>query len=315
MQDTSSPLIPRHGRLWLLLGLSVSAAFFILGFFGREVYRQAPPIPLEVRAADGRVVMTHDGALTGQTVWQSTGGQQLGSIWGHGAYQAPDWTADWLHREATTLLDLWSTREHGASYAELDVERQAALRARLKKELRTNTFDASTGVATISPDRAEAIARVARHYDDLFGGAAALDQLRDDYAMHDVVVPDAGRRATLTQFFFWTSWASATNRPGRDITYTNNWPHEPLIDNVPSAGNVLWSIISVVLLLAGVGAIAWRMAFTTEPEAASEAPVSDPFTGLTLTPSMRAIAKYVAVVVALFVVQVLLGALTAHYTV
>ena len=315
MQDTSSPIIPRHGRLWLLLGLSVSAAFFILGFFGREVYRQAPPIPTEVRTTDGRVVMTRDGALTGQTVWQSTGGQQLGSIWGHGAYQAPDWTADWLHREATALLDIWSTREHGVTYGELDVERQAALRARLKKELRTNTFDAGTGVATISPDRAEAIAGVARHYDDLFGGAPALDQLRDDYAMHDVVVPDAGRRATLTQFFFWTSWASATNRPGHDITYTNNWPHEPLIDNVPSAGNVLWSIISVVLLLAGVGAIAWRIAFTTESEAVGEAPVSDPFTGLTLTPSMRAVAKYVAVVVALFVVQVLLGALTAHYTV
>ena len=44
-------------------------------------------------------------------------------------------------------------------------------------------------------------------------------------------------------------------------------------------------------------------------------PRTDPFNGLTLTPSMRAVAKYLGVVVALFVVQVLLGALTAHYTV
>ena len=66
-------------------------AFFILGFFGREVYRRAPPIPAEVRAADGRLLMTRDDILTGQMVWQSTGGQQLGSIWGHGSYQAPDW--------------------------------------------------------------------------------------------------------------------------------------------------------------------------------------------------------------------------------
>ena len=74
--------------------------------------------------------------------------------------------------------------------------------------------------------------------------------------MHDVVVPDAvGARADA--FFFWTSWASATTRPGHTITYTNNWPHEPLIDNVPSSGNVLWSIVSVVLLLAGVGALVW----------------------------------------------------------
>ena len=314
MRD-SSPIIPRHGRLWLLFGLSVSAAFFILGFFGREVYRQAPPIPQEVRTTGGALLMTQDGILTGQTVWQSTGGQQLGSIWGHGAYQAPDWTADWLHREAVTLLDLWSRREHGVAYGQLGPEQQAALQSRLKRELRTNTFDADTGTVTISNDRAEAIARVAQHYDGLFGGAPGLQQLRDDYAMHDVVVPDAARRKALTQFFFWTSWASATERPGLAITYTNNWPHEPLIDNVPSTGNVLWSIISVVLLLAGIGALAWWMAFRGGDEEPGEAPVSDPFTGLTLTPSMRAVAKYVGVVVALFVVQVLLGALTAHYTV
>jgi nitric oxide reductase subunit B len=308
-------IIPGHGRLWLLLGLSVSAAFFILGFFGREVYRQAPPIPSEVRTTDGRVLMTADDILTGQMVWQSTGGQQLGSIWGHGSYQAPDWTADWLHREASTLLDLWSGREYGTTYARLDAERRGLLRARLAGALRANTFDPAAGVVTVSTDRAEAMALVARHYDGLFGGAPALRQLRDDYAMHDVVVPDAGRRVALTHFFFWTSWASATNRPGLAITYTNNWPHEPLIDNVPSAGNVLWSIISVVLLLAGVGALAWFLAFRGGHEEMVEAPKEDPFTGLTLTPSMRAIAKYLAVVVALFVVQVLLGALTAHYTV
>jgi nitric oxide reductase subunit B len=310
----STGLAPRHGRLWLLFGLAVSSAFFILGFFGREVYRQAPPIPAEVRTTDGRLLMTRDGILTGQTVWQSTGGQQLGSIWGHGAYQAPDWTADWLHREATTLLDRWSRATYGTPYAQLDVEPQIRLLGRLKQELRTNTFDQGSGVVVISNDRAAAIADVAKHYDDLFGGAPELRQLREHYAMQDVVVPDGARRAALTQFFFWTAWASATTRPGQTITYTNNWPHEPLIDNVPSAGNVLWSIVSVVLLLAGIGALVWFMAFRRDEEDA-EPPVSDPFVRFTLTPSMRAVGKYVGVVVALFIVQVLLGALTAHYTV
>lgn len=315
MAPTTVP-IPGHRRLWVLFGLTVFAAFFILGFFGREVYRQAPPIPSEIRTTDGTLVMTRDEILTGQTVWQSTGGQQLGSIWGHGAYQAPDWTADWLHREATTLLDLWSTRDFGAPYMRLAPEQQAALQARLRQELRTNTFDAATSVVTISPLRAQALATVATHYDGLFGGRADLTQLRDDYAMHDVVVPDAERRQLLTKFFFWTSWAAATNRPGTTITYTNNWPHEPLIGNVPSSANVLWSIASVILLLAGVGALAWWMAYRhSSDDEVMEAPASDPFTGLTLTPSMRAVAKYVGVVVALFVVQVLLGALTAHYTV
>src|SRR4029079_9772998 len=114
-------------RLWLFFGATLFVAFFILGFFGREVYRQAPPIPVSVQTTDGIVLFTEDDILTGQQVWQSTGGQQLGSIWGHGAYQAPDWTADWLHRESETLLDLWSRREYGAGYAALEPAARGAL--------------------------------------------------------------------------------------------------------------------------------------------------------------------------------------------
>ncbi len=314
MTSTASSA-PDHRRLWILFGLTLFVAFFILGFFGREVYRQAPPIPSSVRTADGTVLFTEDDILTGQQVWQSTGGQQLGSIWGHGAYQAPDWTADWLHREAETLLNLWSTREDGVLYTALDPAKRGALVARLEAELRTNTFDPATRVVTVSRDRATAIRLVAAHYDGLFGGAPGLRELRQAYAMQEVVVPDAARRASLTTFFFWTSWAASTNRPALRVTYTNNWPHEPLIGNVPTAANVIWSFVSVVLLLAGVGAFIWWTAFRAGHEPEVEVPATDPFGGVTITPSMRAVAKYVAVVVALFVVQVLLGALTAHYTV
>ena len=304
-----------HRKLWYLLGTSLFAAFFILGFYGREVYRQAPPIPERVALADGTTIFTSDDILTGQQVWQSTGGQQLGSIWGHGAYQAPDWSADWLHREATALLDIWARREIGQPYALVDAEHQGQLRARLVEELRTNRYDATTGTVTISADRLEAIRATAAHYKALFGGDPTLDELREHYAMSRVAVPDPDRLERLSAFFFWTSWAATTNRPGTDVTYTNNWPHEPLVDNRPTAANILWSMASVILLLAGVGAIVWWTAFRQQHEPEVEPPVSDPFGTVQLTPSMKAIAKYLFVIVLLFSVQVLLGALTAHYTV
>jgi nitric oxide reductase subunit B len=307
--------MPDIKRLWLALGAVLLGTFTLLGFFGREVYRQAPPIPERVVTPAGVLLMTGDDVLDGQQVWQSIGGQQVGTIWGHGAYQAPDWSADWLHREAVALLERWSAREHGHSYAALPAELQAGLRARLQAEMRTNRHDAATGTLVVSEDRAAAMAEVAAHYETLFGGSLALDELRADYALQRNAIPDEGRRAKLAAFFFWTAWACATERPGSDATYTNNWPHEPLIGNTPTPASVLWSILSVVLLLAGVGALVWYQAFRRREEPLPAPPRRDPLAELTLTPSMKAVAKYCVVVMALFVVQVLLGALTAHYTV
>ncbi len=309
------PTSPSDARRWAFLGASLLVAFVLLGFFGREVYRKAPPIPERVVTPDGTVVATKDDILTGQQVWQSAGGQQLGSVWGHGAYQAPDWTADWLHREATALLGVWAAREGAPAFAALSEDRQAVLKARLVREMRTNSYDPATGTVTISADRAAAVRRVAEHVDGLYGGAPGLEALRKAYAMAETTVPDAGRRRELTAFFFWTSWAATTERPGLSITYTNNWPHEPLVANHPSGANVLWSVVSVVLLLAGIGGIVWWNAFRAPEEPRVVPPASDPFTGITLTPSMRATGKYLGAVIALFVVQVALGALTAHYTV
>lgn len=302
-------------RLWWLLGAALLAAFTILGFFGRELYRKAPPIPERVVADDGTSIADRDSILDGQQVWQSTGGQQLGSIWGHGAYQAPDWSADWLHRESTALLDVWAEQEGAAGFEALSAERQAVLRDRLRNEMRTNRYDPETGVLTLSAARVEAVRRTAAHYDALYAGAPDLRELREDYAMQEVAVPDPARRAALTDFFFWTAWACTTERPGSGVTYTNNWPREALVGNRPTGANVLWTMVSVVLLLAGIGALVWWKAFRGEEEPEVTPPATDPFAKIELTPSMRALGKYLGVVVGLFVVQVLLGAVTAHYTV
>jgi nitric oxide reductase subunit B len=297
------------------LAATLIAAFSLLGFMGREIYRQAPPIPERVLSEAGQVVFTRDDIQRGQLVWQSTGGQQLGSIWGHGAYQAPDWSADWLHREALALLEVWAQREHGAPFAALSADARAALEARLPGELRTNRYDEASGTLVISADRLVALRSTAAHYSALFGGDPALASLREAYAMQERVLPEADQRDDLTAFFFWTSWAAVTNRPGLSISYTNNWPHEPLVDNRPSGANVVWSILSIVLLLAVIGGVIAVRAFRPDPEPVVTPPAADPLRRVALTPSMRALGKYIGVVVALFVLQVLLGALTAHYTV
>ncbi|MGO4157315.1 nitric-oxide reductase large subunit [Cupriavidus sp. YAF13] len=306
----------QYKRLWFTLIAVVAVTFSLLGYYGTEVYRKAPPIPQQVATADGKALFSKDDILDGQTAWQSVGGMQLGSIWGHGAYQAPDWTADWLHRELTAWLDLAARDTYARTYAALDGPTQAALREQLRAEYRGNRADQDSGVLTVSRRRAQAIAATAAYYERLFSDAPELRKSRESFAMKENTLPSAERRVKLTHFFFWTAWAAATERPGLTATYTNNWPHEPLIGNQPTSENIIWSIASVVVLLAGVGFLVWAWSFLRGHEEAPPAVAArDPLTAFALTPSQRALGKYLFLVVALFVFQVLIGGLTAHYTV
>ncbi|HVA49873.1 MAG TPA: nitric-oxide reductase large subunit [Pirellulales bacterium] len=304
-----------YRKLWLGLGLVMAGSFAVLGYFGGEIYRQAPPVPARVVTTEGNVLFTGQEIKDGQNVWQSLGGQQVGSIWGHGAYVAPDWSADFLHREATWILDRWAQDEHQTSYELLDAETQAALRARLQKELRTNRYDAQSGDLVVSPLRAEAIEAVGRHYTGLFGDAPEQAALRDAYAIPANAIKTPERQKLLNAFFFWASWACVTDRPGSDVTYTQNWPAEPLVGNAPTAAIVVWSVLSFVFLLAGIGALAWYFAVQNRrhTDDSNGLPETDPLLALSPTPSMRATLKYFWVCAALMVLQVGLGAVTAHY--
>ncbi len=302
-------------RLWKVLGTILLFSFGLLLFMGREIYLAAPPMPKALKSASGQTLYTLEDLQTGRQVWQSTGGQELGSIWGHGAYVAPDWSADWLHREATGLLDLWSKRDFGKSFDELDHSQQGALKARLQDEMRANTYDKATGVVTISEDRAAVIKQVAEHYKSLFGTDPELNTLRAQYAISENPVPDPARRQAMTAFFWWSAWATTTNRPNDTVTYTSNWPSEPLVGNSPTAPTYLWTFVSILVMLGGIGGLVWYTAVSHGKGEAPVVPDSDPLKSLKPTPSMKATAKYFWVVTALIVTQVLLGGITAHYAV
>jgi nitric oxide reductase subunit B len=181
--------------------------------------------------------------------------------------------------------------------------------------MRTNTYDASTGTITVSPLRSEAIAAVSDHYARLFMNDPSMEQLRDAYALKKDTIKDPQRMHELSAFFWWAAWACTTDRPGQAITYTNNWPSEPLVGNAPTAPTIVWSVLSFVVLLAGIGALSWYFAVQRQKEdhKAHDFPVADPLLGLNPTPSMKATLKYFYVVTALIVAQILAGVITAHY--
>ncbi|MGV8930949.1 MAG: nitric-oxide reductase large subunit [Luteimonas sp.] len=300
-------------RLWWGLAALLFVSFSIMLWLGRDIHQTAPPLPSKVVSQSGQVLYTKADLETGRQVWQSIGGQQNGSIWGHGALVAPDWSADWLHREVMAMLSLRARTEYGMPYDKLEASEQAKLQAEIKPVMRTNTYDPATDTLTVSDERAQAIAQVAAHYNSVFSNDPATADLREAYALRENPVPDQAHRMKMTGFFFWASWATTTNRPGDVKSYTNNFPHEPLVGNVPTASTFMWSMFSILFMIAGISLLAWHYAVWHGKEAPLTPPTVDPTAGMVITPSMRATAKYFWLVMALFLVQILLGATTAHY--
>lgn len=302
----------KEKKLWIGFALVMSISFSVLGYYGYEIYQEAPPIPTEIVGPNNTVIFTAEEIKDGQNVWQSMGGQEVGTIWGHGAYVAPDWTADWLHREAVFILDKLSEKEYSKTFAELTKEQQATMKIRLQNDVRKNTYDSSTGIITISQNRIEAIAYLSKYYEGLFMDDPKFETLRHNYAIPKMSIKDPERMHKMNAFFFWATWATVTERPNQKISYTHNWPSDELVGNVATKDLLVWSGVSIILLLFCIGVLIFYHVRSGEDEH-FEIPVQDPLLKQGMTPSMFRIKKYLWVVSLLIVLQVVMGVITAHY--
>lgn len=294
-------------KYWISFSAVLVISFTILGWIGIKIYNMAPPIPKEVVTSNGKIIFTKANIQDGQNIWQEMGGMETGSIWGHGSYVAPDWSADWLHREAMFVLNFWALDKFKLKYDQLSDENKAMLKARLKDMYRQNTFSKTEDLIKIDSVRALAINANILHYEDVFING------RNAYAIRPSTISSLDRVKKMCAFFFWTSWAASTNRPNDNITYTSNWPHEELVGNEPTGDTIVWTGVSIIVLLAGIGGMVWYYASQERIIPSGEVQKDDPLLGSQLTPSQRSVIKYFWVVVGLFVIQILMGIITAHY--
>lgn len=299
--------------IWGLIIVFI-CSFSVLLSLGSDIYREAPPLPEQVVTASGDVVYSYSNIDQGQLAWRSMGGHQLGSIWGHGAYVAPDWTADWIHREALAWLKLAAKELHGLPFSDLQGAQQAALEHQLRDDIRPNSYNPDTGTITISDRRAAAIQEVSQHYVSLFGDDPATQQLRIDYAMKNNTLNSVERRENLAAFVFWTAWAATTQRMDADYTYTHNWPFDKQVGNDITSSLMVWSILSICGLILGIGALVWYHA-TLREAPLPEAPKVDSLFIVRATASQKVAGLFFVTAIGLFLLQILLGAISAHYAV
>lgn len=279
-------------------GIVLIIGFLIMGILAYYTYTDEPPIPQVIETSNGSTLFTGADILAGQEIFLRNGLMEYGSIFGHGAYLGPDFTAEYLHRAALASIDFYGGTDSGTG------------RMRTLEDFKTNRYNPATGTLSYTDAQAHAFEECQAYYASFFGNPTTKFGLRPD-AIRD---PEQIRK--LTAFFSWSAWAASTARPGHTYSYTNNWPPEPLVGNHVTADAIVWSMLSLAALLGGTGVLLasfgrWNLLgwHGREQQTMSfREPDKVP-----LTPAQSACAWFFFVMAALFLIQTLCGGATEHY--
>src|SRR5579875_3100134 len=272
--------------------------FFVMGLLAYRTYTSEPPIPGKVVDSSGQVLFTRADITRGQETFLRNGLMEYGSIFGHGAYLGPDFTSDYLHRAALIVR-----QQYGG-------EASDRARAQTILDFKTNRYDPATDTLAYTSAQAAAFHALEKHYADFFS------QPTTKFGLRPKAITDPQQIFDLTAFFSWSAWAAAADRPGLDYSYTNNWPPESLVDNHLTADAIVWSVLSLIALLGGIGlllAAFGRWNFLGWHGRERTVVSFHPPDSISLTPAQRATAYFFLIMAVLFLMQTLLGGATQHY--
>ncbi len=290
--------------------LIMIAAFSVLIFVAVRSYQDAPPVPKEVIDAQGNQLFTGADIKEGQEVFLKFGLMDDGTILGHGAYLGPDYSADYLHREALTVQEELASQRFNVPYDSLTQEERNSIIADVQTMLHKNNYNAATGILTLTTEEADAFNIAVRHWTNYFTLPDRAPGLPKGF------ISNPAQLKHLTAFFAWAAWAAVTNRPNESYSYTNNWPFDKLAGNTPTSSALIWSALSLVSLLGMTGLILFL--FGKFDYLGWKSGIDDHFplpAASNPTESQKALMKYFVVVAALFVLQTFAGGALAHYRV
>src|SRR5215469_1630588 len=280
------------------VAIVVLFGFFVLGLLAYRTYTGQAPIPGKVTDAEGHTLFTRADIIGGQEVFLRNGLMEYGSIFGHGAYLGPDFTADYLRRAALIVA---------ATNGEQEVPVPTTLTI---SDFKTNRYDPASDTLQLSMAQANAFSQLEQHYAEFFGEPTTKFGLRPQ------AISDPKQIHQLTAYFCWSAWVASALRPGHLYSYTNNWPPERLIGNQPTADAIVWSMLSLATLLGGIGLLfaafgRWRFIgwHGREQQALTFRAPGE----VALTPSQRACVGFFFVMAVLFLIQTLVGAASQHY--
>jgi nitric oxide reductase subunit B len=305
MEQQTEKLSPwwRNGVILVLV-----VGFTVLIWMASRAYRDAPPVPEKVVTSSGETIFTGEQIRSGQQIFLKYGLMENGSLWGHGAYLGPDFSAEYLHTLATDASETLIQQAYPRPGSEISPAERAAVDAEVRQILKQNRYDPNTGTLVFTPSEAISYRKQIEKWTNYFSKpnvnrGLLINQIKDPQELRD-----------LTAFFAWAAWASVANRPAKRFSYTNNFPYDPSVGNIPSDDAYLWSALSLITLLAGTAIVLFSFGkFNFLGWRGTGGHIHPQMVPGVATESQRATLKYFVIVAFLFLAQVLVGGATAHY--
>lgn len=291
-----------------ILSFVVSLALLIGGGFAAR--DRVPPYPGKVVDSRGNILFQKSDIMAGQNVYQRYGLMDHGSVWGHGSQRGPEFSASTLHLISDAVKEHLAKREYGRAYEDLAGTQKEIIDVKTRREIKTNRYDPATDTLTLTPAQVLALDSVHRFWEEMFReGDTGYGFLPD-------TVKSAEERLQISRFFYWTGWVASTTRPGTDYSYTNNWPHDRSVGNVPTPETYVWSLGGILALLIVLGIFIYCVHnYGLWYGSTKGVPLAEKLIDMPLTPSQFKAAKYFLVVILLFLLQTSFGGLLAHYTI
>lgn len=294
---------------WIAI-LSFVVAMGIILVGGMMSKDQLPPYPGKVVDSTGKVLFSKADILAGQDVYQRYGLMDHGSVWGHGSQRGPEFSALTLHLVGDVVRDFWAKQDYQKSYVQLDNLQKSVIDAKTKNEIKMNRYDAAQDTLVLTAPQVQGLASISQYWEKIF------KEGEHRYGFLPATVRSEQERLQIARFFFWTAWVASAPRPGGDASYTNNWPPDKSIGNVPAPGVYLWSLGGIVVFFVVLGLfIFWVHHYGLWYGSTKGVSLATKLIDMPLTPSQFKAAKYFLVVILLLLLQTGFGGLLAHYTV
>jgi len=294
---------------WTAILCFIVAMAVLLGG-GIAMRKDLPPYPGKVVDQDGKVLFEKSNIIAGQNVYQRYGLMDQGAVWGHGSQRGPEFSAASLKLIADGMGDHFARKDFGKAYPDLDELEKGLVDVKIAHEIKKNRYDAAKDTLMLTAAQVKGLERVIAYWGKMFTEGFQR------FGFLPETIKTENQRLEISRFFFWTAWVASTLRPGEDYSYTNNWPPDKRVGNIPSTETYIYSVAGIMALLLVLGLfVYWIHRHRLWYGGAKGAALAEKFIDMPLTRSQLAAAKFFVVVILLFLVQTCFGGLLAHYTI